>query len=639
MADVGRQAQARGLDWSYDAAVDADGNPGKDFQLAYSATKISAGTYKLSFSGRAVVTAGGAGSVQNAIYDAPSNTTRADLVLANDATGNMWLVFKDTYRSAASAKGDGVANIRLWRPGYATDGSAVFTTEFISAMKKFKVLRGMDFVSANTNAQVTWSERTKPGYFGQTGTKGQSWELLVALANATDRDVWINVPVKADDDYIRKLAQLVRFGSDGNLPYTSVQSKPVYAPLKAGLNVYVEYGNEIWNFGGGFMGYQWALELANANKSDPTHPIAFDGPQTDQYRAFRRWIAFRSASISLIFRETFGDAAMMSRVRPILAAQAGNANLILSMGLQWAQSFYGQVRQTAPLNSVVRKPSDLWYGGGGAAYYDGGVDPKDTNAATLDTYFANMPTPVFARNSIADSIWTRAFGLKYIAYEGGPGPGGSALGSISGAAISPTFNNDPRMKDRMLIAQDIWDQAGGDELVYYVYSSSAPWSFTNELVQQVVSDTGSVKLQAIDAINAKAKPPVTLGSMVPGTINLKNAASQVIASDPASWALSGTVYLLRPGAVNPSPYVLVPIRVATAGTFKVSLNVGTRVTGTVALFVNGSSQGPISLAPDVSNTATVSSKVTVSLPAGLSVLRLDTPQASGDIFVRDVVVE
>ncbi len=639
MADVGRQAQPRGLDWSYDVAADSDGNPGKDFQLIYSAAKIAAGTYKLSFSGRAVISAGGAGTVQNARYDAASNTTKADLVLANDATGNVWLVFKDTYRTATSAKGDGLTNIHLWRPGYATDGSAVFTNEFLAAMKKFKILRGMDFVSANTNPQATWAERTKPNFFGLPGDKGQSWELLVAMANAADRDVWINVPVKADDDYIRKLAQLVRFGSDGIQPYTSVQANPVFPPLKAGLNVYLEYGNEVWNSGPGFSGFRWALEMANANKSNATHPIAFDGPLTDQYLALRRWVAFRSATISLIFRETFGDAAMMAKVRPILASQVGNGNLYLSLGLQWAQSFYGQIRQTPPLNTVARKPSDIWYGGGGAAYYDASLDPKDANASTLDTYFATLPTPTFAKSSVTDSIWTHGYGLKYVAYEGGPGPGGSPLGSATAAAVSPVFNNDPRMRDRMVLAQDIWDQAGGDELVYYVYSSSAPWSFTNELVQQVVSDTNSIKLQAIDAINVKAKPAVTLGNVVPASIYLKDAASQTIASDGATWALGGTVYLLRPNAVNPSPYILVPIRTNSAGTYRVSINVGAKVTGSVALFVNGTRNGSINVSPDDTGTAAVSSKVTVALPAGLSVLRLDSPTGSGDIFVKDIVVE
>jgi hypothetical protein len=639
MADVGRQAQVRGLDWSYNVLRDANGYPKQDFQLIYSSTKIAAGTYKLIFSGRATVSAGGAGVVQNKIWDAATNQTSADLVLPTDVTGNVWLKFSNTWQNIDSASGDGVSGIHLWRPGYLSNGSALFTKEFAATMQRFRILRGMDLVNANNNPQVSWQERTKPDYFGMTGANGQSWELLVALANATGRDIWLNVPARADDDYITKLAQLVRYGSDGNLPYTSPQANPAYAPLNAGLKVYVEYGNEIWNSGPGFQGFGWALALANTWKGDPTHPIAFDGAQTDQYIALRRWIAYRSSSISLKFRDVFGDNAMMSTVRPILAGQVGNGNLYLSNGLQWAQSFYGQVRPTPPLNPTVRKPAEIWYGGGGAAYYDSLIDPKDTNIATMDSYFANLPNPAFATMSGIDSIWTHGYGLKYVAYEGGPGPGGSSLGATTSAAISPTYNNDPRMKERMLIAQEIWDRAGGDELVYYVYSSSAPWSFTNELVQQVVSDNSSVKLQAIDQINAKPKSAPTLGTLVPASVYLKDAASQTIASNAAPWALNGTVYLLRPAEVQPRPYILLPIRTTTAGTYQISLNVPSKVTGTVALSVNGAAYGAITLTPSTTATQSVSSKVAVALPAGLSVLRLDTPVGTGDIFVKHVVVE
>ena len=637
MADLGRQSQVRGLDWSNDLPSDADGYPRQDFQLIYSSTIIAAGTYKLAFDGRATVGTGGAGSVQNSHFDPSSNRSTADIVLTNDATGNVWLVFRDTFRNSDSAKGDGISNIRMMRPGYAVGGTTVFTNEFIGAMQRVKLIRGMDFTSANTNPQRSWSERTKPGFFGYTGDNGQSWELLVAMANAANRNIWLNVPARADDDYIRKLAQLVKFGSDGKLPYSRAQSKPTYAPLKNGLKVYVEYGNELWNSGAGFMGFRWALEFANAYKGDATHPIAFDGAQTDQYIALRRWIAYRSASISLAFRDVFGDAAMMASVRPILAGQVGDGNLYLSMGLKWAQAFYGQARETAPANPVARKPSDIWYGGGGAAYYDGSIDPKDTSATTLDAYFASLPTPSFAMTSTTDSIWTHAYGLKYVAYEGGPGPGGSSLGSITGSAISPTFNNDARMKDRILIAQDIWDRSGGDELVYYVYSGSAPWSFTNELIPQVVSDNTSVKLQAIDAINAKTRPAVTLGTSVPGTVHLKNPASQTIGNDGASWALNNTAYLLRPSAVD--TYILIPIKTTAAGTHQLSLNVGTQLTGTVALYVNGARLGDIALSPDPANATAKSSKVTVALPAGLSVVRVELPRSTQDIFVVDLVVQ
>lgn len=212
------------------------------------------------------------------------------------------------------------------------------------------------------------------------------------------------------------------------------------------------------------------------------------------------------------------------------------------------------------------------------------------------------------------------------------------MGSVTGAAISPMFNNDPRMKSRMLLAQDIWDQAGGDELVYYIYSGPAPWSFSNDLVPQVVSDTGSVKLQAIEAINAKTRPSTTLGSIVPGTVHLKDPNSQTIGADGAQWALNNTTYLLRPTTAK--SYVLVPVRTAAAGTYQISLHLGKKVSaGSVALHANGVNKGEIALFQDPANPSASGSKLSVALPAGLSVLRLDTPKGSQDIFVEDVVVQ
>nr|WP_295784645.1 hypothetical protein [Rhodoferax sp.] len=189
----------------------------------------------------------------------------------------------------------------------------------------------------------------------------------------------------------------------------------------------------------------------------------------------------------------------------------------------------------------------------------------------------------------------------------------------------------------MVLAQDIWDKAGGDELVYYVYSSTAPWSFANELVQQVVSDTSSVKLQAIDTINGKAKLAASLGSLVPATIYLKDLASQAIGANGAGWALNGTAYLLRPTAG--SPCNLLPVRAAAAGKYQISPNIGSTVSGSVTLYVNGTKSGNINIGANARDSAALRSKVTVSLPAGLSVLRLDSPKGSSDILVKDVVVE
>lgn len=87
---------------------------------------------------------------------------------------------------------------------------------------------------------------------------------MVALCNETQRDMWINVPHLATDDFITKLAQLIRYGSDGFDPYTSDQATPTYPPLATNLTVYVEFSNEIWSNGYSFPQGNWAQTQATA---------------------------------------------------------------------------------------------------------------------------------------------------------------------------------------------------------------------------------------------------------------------------------------------------------------------------------------------------------------------------------------
>ena len=137
------------------------------------------------------------------------------------------------------------------------------------------VIRTMAMTMTNGNPERDWSDRRRPDHFSQVGqlnprspapgallwdnspmpgnrATGVAWEYLVALANASDQDLWINLPHMASDDYIDKLGRLLRYGSDGVEPYSSTQANPRFAPLKPGLRVWVEYSNEIWAGGPGF---------------------------------------------------------------------------------------------------------------------------------------------------------------------------------------------------------------------------------------------------------------------------------------------------------------------------------------------------------------------------------------------------
>ena len=59
----------------------------------------------------------------------------------------------------------------------------------------------------------------------------------------------------------------------------------------------------------------------------------------------------------------------------------------------------------------------------------------------MANYFLGLPSPAFADSTKIDAMWTRTFGLHTLAYEGGPGPGGSSTGGSTGLPSASIFAN------------------------------------------------------------------------------------------------------------------------------------------------------------------------------------------------------
>ena len=222
------------------AGTDAFGWPTADAStVIFTGTPAQVnGLYRLVFTGQADVSLMWySGSVANKSYDAGTNTTTADVAINNSGTsaGSGGLKFVNTKRTTASAANTGFTNARLYRPGYAADGRQVFTAPFLAALGKTSVVRMMDWTATNQNLVQHWADRMTPLHMAKagpayTGPGGATWsasqlgvalEHQVQLANALHSDCWINLPVAADDDFVRKVALALRYGTDGTNPYTS----------------------------------------------------------------------------------------------------------------------------------------------------------------------------------------------------------------------------------------------------------------------------------------------------------------------------------------------------------------------------------------------------------------------------------
>ncbi|WP_189048617.1 PA14 domain-containing protein [Aliidongia dinghuensis] len=526
-ADVVKQAKPFGA-YSNSAAVvatDANGWPLADASLAlWSSGREMNGTYQVTFNGAAkLVDWTGLGSFSvggvsygatlpfGVGYNAGTNVTTAEWTVSNAAPAAATLGFAETRRTATSATGSGITNLRIMRPlapGSATPHAVgeLFSAEYKSFLSYFTGIRFMDYLATNGNRQVNWSDRVKPtdatqyqpkGGYGWQG-KGASWEDLVALANETGKDVWINIPVYASDDYVTKLAELLAYGSDGATPYTGRQSSPAYPPLNSNLKVYIEYSNEVWNTS--FPQYNSNVALAEAEVAAGNSPLDYD----KNGRSFvweRRRVAKRIMEVSNLFRAVWGDAAMMTQIRPVFEWQYGNMNETAAVGLDFLDSFYNNadgvqhVANPHPVNYFL-------YGGGGGWY----VAPIHQGLGTAAAVFAsgqNVPS------TGSDALWANAFGLKAMGYEGG-----FEVGGDTGTASEVALNLDPGVLGQATQALNAFFHLGGTMPFIFNAAGATAYGVANP----TINEQNTPKMQAILALGSNARPLQQIACHAPCTI-------------------------------------------------------------------------------------------------------------------------
>ena len=566
-ADAVKQAAPFGA-YSNSAATvakDASGWPLADASLPlWASGREMNGTYQLSFNGEAkLVDWTGLGSFMvggvaygatlpfGTGYNAATNTTTAQWVVTNAAPAPATLGFAQTKRTAASATGSGITNLHILRPlvpGSATPHGAgeLFSAAYKSFLSYFTGIRFMDYLATNGNRQANWADRVKPadatqyqptGGYGWQG-KGASWEYLVALANETGKDVWINVPVYASDDYVTKLAQLFAYGSDGINPYASPQAAPVYAPLDANLKLYIEYSNELWNTS--FPQYNSNVALAEAEAAAGNSALAYD-KNGSWFVWERRRAAERIAQISTLFRGVFGDEAMMTRVRPVFEWQYGNMNETAAVGLDFLDDYYNNadgVKHVATPHPV----NYFLYGGGGGWY----VEPVHEGLGTAAAVFAsgqNVPS------TGGDALWANAFGLKAMGYEGG-----FEVGGDTGAAAEVALNLDPGVLGQATQALTAFFHLGGT--MPFIFNAAGATSYG--VANPTINELNTPKMQAILALDANTRPLQQIAGHVPGIFPYQST-SGVTNSGYVSNAL-----------INVGDYMGFSVSVPTAGTFTVT---------------------------------------------------------------------
>jgi hypothetical protein len=434
----------------------ADNYPLEDAGAMTYALTYPDGIYKVSWDGQADLNFTGMGS-QLTITSHDGDHWTADLSL-DHSQGEILNVYV-THVNVD----DPLHNLHIMSPDMDYSVSDTFRPVFLQKIAPFNgPLRMMDWMQTKWNPAVEWSDRTSPTNFSNAVPTGVDYESIIKLANTLHKDLWINVPYHASDDYIRKMADLFRDNLDAN------------------LKVYVEYSNELWNSGT----FQQALDNTATAKADP------DITATDDFTASAQEAGKQIARTSVIFKEEYGADRYSQLVRPILGGFIATP--------YWSQQALGFIQQHygTPRNYVSAIAVAPYVG------VQGDMNDIDNSDLTADSLFAWM-------NSFIDEKlgpWIRAnkalanqFGIGLKAYEGG-----QSLQSLNGQneTLKQSIQDDPRMGDLYTHLIRVWyDNSGGGTFENFSLATPyTPYGYWGVL--QSITETSSVKWDAVmDAIS------------------------------------------------------------------------------------------------------------------------------------------
>ena len=323
-------------------------------------------------------------------------------IIAEDSFPTLEIFSMDTNNS--------LTDVKCWLPDPSDPQNSSLTNQLFHPFfldlvddRDWGWIRFMDFGFVNQNPQQDWADRRPGGYAfqegvinerghikyidGETGEPvyypgndmtGAPYETMVALCNETDKDMWINIPHLATDDFITKLAQLIQYGSDGFDPYTSLQSNPVYPPLNSNLTVYVEFSNEIWSSGSSFPQGNWAQVNADA--------LGIEKSQFNARQFSRAWALF----------ETVMDP---DRVHRVAATWAGNSG--------YTTPFIDEFSNHPPLTPPETIAVTTYFGNGIQNWvHDQGFYSTNNPVIWEDPYWNNSPELEADLNSMFD-LWKR----------------------------------------------------------------------------------------------------------------------------------------------------------------------------------------------------------------------------------------
>jgi hypothetical protein len=332
------------------------------------------GEYTLTYEGKGTLNVSGAGVT---VVESSPGRVLLQVQPSAGGPGNGIHIRESGLDSAAPIK-----NIHLFLPGFAAEPKGnPFNPAFLAVLKPFKVIRFAGWSHVNRSETSTWMDERPVTFATQASPAGAaqklsgvSLEYQIQLANLLHADPWFLVPLKADDDFLRRMAKLV------------------HDRLDPSVRVYVELSNEVWNVGS-FPEGAYARDMGQKL-----------GLDSDPVRAGAKWYAGQAVHVFDLWSDVFGaDSSRIVRVLggtfsvpPINAVELSYQETykhidVLAVGLYVMPNF------PTDYNSLSRMaPDDI-----------------------LDTVQSEVTGKIRDFSGYHLAI-TKKYGVDLVAYEGGP---------------------------------------------------------------------------------------------------------------------------------------------------------------------------------------------------------------------------
>ena len=297
---------------------------------------------------------------------------------------------------AGASASNPITHVSVVQPGGTLSG---MTTSYQSFLNSYQAVRWMNNNNINNNTAAMTATDLLPG--GQNlGTNGNSYDDIIKWSNqqANLKKVWINIPVNADDSFVKTVAAKFAAG------------------LAPGKQVIVEYGNENWNFA--FNHPTWILDKAKTDARVTGN---------DGFTRTGQEAGLLSAHVMQVFQNEFPDK---TRVAGFLGSQ-GASQYFVDQSKQAINRVYG----AGTVSSLYKYQ--------GISFY-----PADNlaSANSVDQLVASLYGDLGRQKQylLNDKADATASGLSEAIYEWSPN-GYLTAGGVPQSVVD-AFRADPRAK-------------------------------------------------------------------------------------------------------------------------------------------------------------------------------------------------